>query len=1153
MSIFDQPEPFTKFKPREYRQPLGKAKADETMQKLTGYTTSALQTGLDILDKPGRAVRGLLGGNLREGLAWAPFSDTVGATDPSQKVTGRDLTNKLGLTNKYRNGWGEWGMGLGAEMLTDPLTYFTGGAHHALTEPGKALAKLGATRGLSRAAMIEGFHGTESALATAGRSVDDIAHMRNQGARIATPEMEKAVLDATGKPLLAHQPLGGLGGFGIPFRSPSAIFGTGPTAAGIAGKMDRLGEKLKYKTMLGRWGNALFDSRAGDAIGGDSQKAMVDYGADALEAARQTGRRTTDNMAVEIAPIIKAGGDEGQLLRGSRQAAEAVRFRGVDPSLHSSASNVGNLFHDAEVAQRVEAQRIGLPLSELDDPHIQYGPRQGNDIAAAKDLVAGIKPTTRSLANPQVANRNNIPVATGANFHRDEVYRAVPGGSEQLNDFAVQFAGAKGKSRPIERSIQRTMLAEAIANGTPFSRDLVHQLRTKSEELTAKLKGLPEEHATHDIGLYSNNITQDAGRSAEQHAQTMRAGKMMHGFLADNARNKHLLASDAVPISKVLDDLGFTHNRAADLATGTPMDGALVQAYQGLAKQGAGPVTPFLMGKTNDLRKAVDNYAISRAHYNELIATHAKASLPQTLQEPAGIFRNLTSTFKNFAYPLWVPSHVRNSTSALGNNLSRGINFDDHFGSAGAGRVMRGTAKADDLRRIMPGDIPAGMSDEAARDYVRHEAFATGKVGDGHAGQSDLDNAIAARLQSLTPGRVTPEPFGSGRTGTGSFVGDTGRLIGGGIKEGLSDVVQHVRKNPFQSPLGPGGLRSPVKNVFGDGQPLRQAGVWGGQTDNAALRVGRTAGSNIEDFFRLANYLGNRRMGASSTEAGMRLRDLHFDYDNLTKFEKNVMRQVIPFYTYMRKNLPLQAGYLAHTPVQPLTQMRLMNGARSKDDYVPDHLAGGAAIPIGSETKGNQRYISSLGTPLEEAMSRFRFKDGLPDIRGTAMQFAAQGNPFIKAPLEQLFGTQLSSGRQLADLRAQGLAKAAGSLWGDDNPQFLAQMMANSPFSRVFSTFDQATDDRKPFWARALNMGTGLKVTDVNLDKARASEAARARNEILSSMPHIAQYTNFYPRKGEEGNLKPDEVEMLQMLRTMQERAKEANKREGPLHIGIAR
>jgi hypothetical protein len=98
------------------------------------------------IDKPGRAVRGLLAGKPREGLAALPFSDTLGITDENERTSGRDLTDKWGLTQKHDKGWGAWGAGVGTELALDPLNLIPAGMlGHALkdTRFGKAAGSLG--------------------------------------------------------------------------------------------------------------------------------------------------------------------------------------------------------------------------------------------------------------------------------------------------------------------------------------------------------------------------------------------------------------------------------------------------------------------------------------------------------------------------------------------------------------------------------------------------------------------------------------------------------------------------------------------------------------------------------------------------------------------------------------------------------------------------------------------------------------------------------------------------------------------------------------------------------------------------------------------------------------------------------------------------
>lgn len=78
----------------------------------------------DSLDKPGRAVRGLLGGRPDEAMAAIPFSDSMGLTDPANRVSGSDLLRNMGID--AGDGIGGTLAGMGVEMATDPLTW--GGA-----------------------------------------------------------------------------------------------------------------------------------------------------------------------------------------------------------------------------------------------------------------------------------------------------------------------------------------------------------------------------------------------------------------------------------------------------------------------------------------------------------------------------------------------------------------------------------------------------------------------------------------------------------------------------------------------------------------------------------------------------------------------------------------------------------------------------------------------------------------------------------------------------------------------------------------------------------------------------------------------------------------------------------------------------------------
>jgi hypothetical protein len=221
-------------------------------------------------------------------------------------------------------------------------------------------------------------------------------------------------------------------------------------------------------------------------------------------------------------------------------------------------------------------------------------------------------------------------------------------------------------------------------------------------------------------------------------------------------------------------------------------------------------------------------------------------------------------------------------------------------------------------------------------------------------------------------------------------------------------------------------------------------------------------------------------------------------------------------------------------------------GAQSRPgQFVPRHLASGAAIPIGGESpEGNQEFLSQLGLPIEEFADRFKFDQGAPDLRNTAGAFAGAMNPILKGPLEWLFNHQLYSGRKLSDLRPQGVTGTIGELLGEDSQNIFAQGLANSPLTRIASTIDKIADPRKAWWGKMLNLGTGLRVTDVDMPKMRAIETRRALEELLKKNPQISQYTNFYVKPEDQPQLTPADTQRMQLLGRLQSNAQQHAKEQ---------
>lgn len=125
--------------------------SDEETSGILDNVLSGVTWVGEMLDKPGRAVRGtisgLTGGDWGGGLSnLIPFSDTLGITDSKDAVYGRDLLeragapkNKPGFFNDPLDSFFDVA-GFATEVVTDPLSY-VGGPMSALTKAGKESSK----------------------------------------------------------------------------------------------------------------------------------------------------------------------------------------------------------------------------------------------------------------------------------------------------------------------------------------------------------------------------------------------------------------------------------------------------------------------------------------------------------------------------------------------------------------------------------------------------------------------------------------------------------------------------------------------------------------------------------------------------------------------------------------------------------------------------------------------------------------------------------------------------------------------------------------------------------------------------------------------------------------------------------------------------
>jgi hypothetical protein len=213
-----------------------------------------------------------------------------------------------------------------------------------------------------------------------------------------------------------------------------------------------------------------------------------------------------------------------------------------------------------------------------------------------------------------------------------------------------------------------------------------------------------------------------------------------------------------------------------------------------------------------------------------------------------------------------------------------------------------------------------------------------------------------------------------------------------------------------------GGEGSGAFGTFGAKfQPL------GGKLYGAATRA-----SELRDHWvRLAHFVdviskSNQPLRVAVEQAGRRVRKFHPDGMDLTGFEQNVLRRVIPFYSWMRKSIPLVIEGAVMRPHITLAfpkaeaNMQLATGIESQgpgdpfpvDQMFPDWLREKGIGPILQPGSGIGRQDSWRGhAPGYTIINPTNpFTDTLSQIGNPGQTLFSGLSPAARIPIELLTG-----------------------------------------------------------------------------------------------------------------------------------------------------
>lgn len=174
----------------------------------------------------------------------------------------------------------------------------------------------------------------------------------------------------------------------------------------------------------------------------------------------------------------------------------------------------------------------------------------------------------------------------------------------------------------------------------------------------------------------------------------------------------------------------------------------------------------------------------------------------------------------------------------------------------------------------------------------------------------------------------------------------------------------------------------------------------GKATNNPVTRASRIAGEWVEGPVRLAMALNTIKGGADEMAALQRITRIHFDYSQVSQFDRK-MKRMIPFWTWMSRNLPLQLQQMWLKPRAYAHYEALKNNFDITD---PDDV-----VPSFWEDQGAFQFADGWFAMPDLPHTRLGDQAGMVE---DPLKFLANFNPVLRVPGEMVANRKAFTGNE---------------------------------------------------------------------------------------------------------------------------------------------
>lgn len=847
------------------------------------------------------------------------------------------------------------------------------------------------------------------------------------------------------------------------------------TAAGITDQVQaRVSEE--YDREVARQSESM--ARRTDRITAAEEQASK------LTRSADDARSAHDAAQERAAQSVESAGNRLQAAKEKASTATDSAQKKLDAAHNSRSSKVTaareSLGQAKEAKVRIETELKGLERLAL---------TTDKEIARAEKALASAQKAEKVAAD-------RLADARAATYESKELRKAKVSGL--LEDKKAAVAERSAAERAHKSAVRNR---DSLPKSIESTRSVLEKQAAKVDGLTTRLDEITAAELARIESAKSAlkaTVEKHTGLVAEAERQVAKAGKRAERDITKAARSADAVSWKAIKAKKTLDDLisdpgpEFRTQELFDAKTAIPEE---ARRFQELAKSKGKKARQIaaVLDEFNASNSPEEGKAIASRLHGLLTAANERdfQEVLQTFPGRAQATKDAQSAYKQLADDLANKGLVSSVGYEAGTEQIRSALGYETIGS-GLGNAARVPSVLQDsltspmVREIVEQTFQIKNAKKVSKfgegvwkPYMalwrtfatvgRGPAFVWRNITGGVAnawyldvGVRDFNTGVKYVKGVERAVRDTQKALKAGEYGEESVV----NLFDNNLRKHLGDeMYQHhlemEKRGIFGGALGTiisdnksaitpdtalGRARDPLASTLQLDQlsPLNQKVIRGADVmmNIAPVRAIGTMQGAAEMWLRSSTYFaGLRKYGTGDSGHGLAalgVKATQFDYTDLSDFERNVMRNVLPFYQWTRNNIPLQLRAVLNQPGKVNMMLRANETAQSMfgrndglDEYLPEWIRdqNGWLSQMGAPTSpmawGMNLPINDLNRFLPSPDTISNPVDFVSNVVGAGESNTLSSlNPVAKSVMEILTGTSTFTGQKYGDQEASGLFAA---------------------------------------------------------------------------------------------------------------------------------